>query len=119
MVRDRILENMETYLDGVESFDDARVILQEKLTELSESASDVICENGFDYSVSADLTVEYYPTKEYADITLPSGEYNSLRITIGEGKGQNWWCVVFPPLCLSAAEASFAEASAAVRPLTL
>ena len=65
-------------------------------------------ENGFDYSARAALTWEAYPTREYDTFTLPAGRYLSLRVTLGEGEGQNWWCVVFPPLCMAATTEEFA-----------
>lgn len=106
LVRDRILKETQALLEDAETFEDAKSTLEGSLGSLAECSAQTVAENGFDHTVSASLTVEYYPTKEYGDITLPAGEYNSLRITIGEGEGQNWWCVLFPPVCTGSASAS-------------
>ena len=63
-----------------------------------------------DYPVTAQLTDCWFPTKEYEGFALPAGSYTALRVTIGEGKGQNWWCVAFPPLCLGAASETVDQA---------
>ena len=67
-------------------------------------------EQGYDYPVTAQLTDCWFPTKEYEGFALPAGNYTALRVTIGEGKGQNWWCVAFPPLCLGAASETIDQA---------
>lgn len=64
-----------------------------------EIAKKVIVENGFDYDVSIEVGVSDFPTKQYGDISLPAGKYDALRVKIGNASGQNWWCVMFPPLC--------------------
>ena len=68
--------------------------LQPKLLE-----SDIILENGYNYDVKVGIDYSKFPTKQYSNVVLPAGEYKALRIIIGEGKGKNWWCVMFPPLC--------------------
>ena len=73
------------------------------LPELEETARAVITANGYDYGVRAELAETSFPTKEYDGFALPAGEYLALRVLIGEAAGQNWWCVVFPPLCTAAA----------------
>ena len=65
----------------------------------------MVLEHGYDYEVSVLLGEEEYPTRSYENCCFPSGTYVSLRICIGNAEGQNWWCVLFPPLCLSAASA--------------
>ena len=70
-------------------------------------------ERGCDYAVRAELTETWFPTKEYEDFALPAGEYTALRVVIGEGAGQNWWCVAFPPLCLGAASETVDQATQA------
>lgn len=69
-------------------------------SEMTESAKQVIEDHGYDYDVRLTLTREEYPTRVYEDVTMPAGEYCSLRIIIGEGAGENWWCVLFPPMCV-------------------
>ncbi len=82
----------------------SRKYIQENLTEIEDTAERIIRENGYDYSVRAELGVKWIPQKTYGNVIFPSGNYEALNITIGEGKGQNWWCVLFPPLCLIGAE---------------
>jgi len=82
----------------------SRKYIQENLTEIEATAERIVQENGYDYSVKAELGVKWIPQKTYGNVIFPSGNYEALNITIGEGKGQNWWCVLFPPLCLIGAE---------------
>ena len=79
----------------------------------AQAGQAVVNETGYDYQVTAELTNCWFPTKEYEGFALPAGNYNALRIVIGEGKGQNWWCVAFPPLCLGAASETVEEATQA------
>ena len=83
----------------------SRKYIQENLTEIEKTAEGVIQDNGYDYPVKAELGVRWIPQKNYGNVIFPSGNYEALNITIGDGKGQNWWCVLFPPLCLIGAEA--------------
>lgn len=99
-VRDAVLEYLEPKLRGVESAHDAREIIGAELKGIGQAAAAV----SEGRSVTVSLGEESYPTREYAAFTLPAGRYESLRVILGEGQGHNWWCVVFPPLCLSAAE---------------
>ena len=99
-VRDNVLEYLTPVLDKAESPEEAQRIINGELTSIKAAAE--ACAEG--RSVSVTLGQEYYPTREYEGFTLPAGQYQSLRIILGEGKGHNWWCVVFPPLCVSAAE---------------
>ncbi len=99
-VRDAVLEYLEPKLRGVESAHDAREIIGAELKGIGQAAAAV----SEGRSVTVSLGEESYPTREYAAFTLPAGRYESLRVILGEGQGHNWWCVVFPPLCLSAAQ---------------
>ncbi len=99
-VRDNVLEYLTPVLDKAESPEEAQRIINGELTSIKAAAE--ACAEG--RSVSVTLGQEYYPTREYEGFTLPAGQYQSLRVILGEGKGHNWWCVVFPPLCVSAAE---------------
>ncbi len=98
-VRDRLLCKYGELLRSGGSFEEAKAIITELLPEIEESAEEWISELGFDYRVNATLTDEWYETREYSDFALPAGYYTSLRVIIGEGEGQNWWCVMYPPLC--------------------
>ncbi|MCL2056427.1 MAG: stage II sporulation protein R [Oscillospiraceae bacterium] len=73
------------------------------LVRLEEAARREIRANGYDYPVKAELVNMFFPTRRYDDITVPAGRYNAVRLTIGEGGGENWWCVMYPPMCIPAA----------------
>lgn len=98
-VRDVIIENMKVMLEGSKDIGQTRNIIQNNLTAIEKIAEDEIRNNGKDYKVSVMLGNYVFPTRMYGDITLPSGNYEALRVVIGNGEGQNWWCVLFPPLC--------------------
>lgn len=108
-VRDKILEYVSELTKDCADINEAREKVSAKLPELSEIAEEVLSQNGFSYGAKAELSNEFFPTKDYTGFSLPSGEYNALRIHLGDSKGQNWWCVLFPPLCISAAEAETTE----------
>ena len=78
---------------------------------IRDEAKAVIESNGYTYPVSVSLEETYFTTRSYDDFTLPAGNYQALRVVIGEGKGHNWWCVMFPPLCISAASENEAQLS--------
>lgn len=106
-VRDEILDELDGILIGEKSKAEAVEIISANLDVLTETALAVIEREGFDYAVSISVGEENFPTRVYDTFSLPAGNYTSLRIEIGEAGGQNWWCVVFPPLCVSAAEEAF------------
>ena len=99
-VRDEILISGENLFKECNSVEEAINICSENLYFFEQVAQKCISENGFDYSVKATVDKEYFNTREYEKITLPSGIYNALKIEIGEAKGKNWWCVMFPAICL-------------------
>lgn len=99
-VRDEVLTAAGSILPGGASVEEAARILEENLSLLAAAGAEAVAREGYDYPVSARLEETWFPTKEYEDFSLPAGRYQALRIVIGEGEGQNWWCVVFPPLCL-------------------
>lgn len=80
--------------------DRTKEFIEKNLTELERKAGDILAESGYNYPVKAELGVDFIPQKTYGNITFPAGSYNALKITIGQGGGENWWCVLFPPLCL-------------------
>lgn len=98
-VRDGILEQAESLTAGITDRAEAEQILHDHLEELCAAGAAVVKAEGYDYSVHAQITDCYFPTREYTDFSLPAGWYRALRMEIGEGAGQNWWCVVYPPLC--------------------
>ena len=98
-VRDEIIDRMSIKFEGAESLDDAREILISSIEEVNNIAREVILEEGFDYDVNTMLSNENFPDKIYGDYIFPQGNYEAYRVIIGSGEGQNWWCVMFPPLC--------------------
>ena len=111
-VRDRILEETATLFKDCKTKDEAREAVESNLDKIREIAEQTVREAGYEYGVSVSLGEEEYPTKNYEECCFPAGEYLSLRVMIGEAEGENWWCVLFPPLCIDAAGESrevFAE----------
>lgn len=103
-VRDAVLNVMTNLTQECTTVDEAESVFNENKKNISETASEVVKENGADYNITVTLSNEYYPTREYAGITLPAGVYRSARILIGEAQGKNWWCILFPPLCTDTAK---------------
>lgn len=112
-VRDVVLERATAILEQSADRREAESRLRGQLLELERIAREEILASGYDYPVTAELQNTDFPAKEYDGFTLPAGEYLALRIMIGEGQGQNWWCVVFPPLCTAASADVPASALAA------
>ena len=98
-VRDLILERLGGRLEGAEAISSAVMISRELLSEIGELTDEFLREAGVDYGAVATLCEEWYETRDYGEFTLPRGYYTSLVITLGEGEGQNWWCILFPPMC--------------------
>ena len=104
-VRDRVLQVSAGMLDGVKDRGEAEKAVALHLEAIRAAAQDEVARQGYRYPVRAELTNMYFGTRQYGDDTLPAGMYDALRITIGSGGGHNWWCVLFPALCLPAAVA--------------
>lgn len=104
-VRDRILKESAGMLNGVKNRAEAEKVVAARLPQIQKTAQDEVYRRGYRYPVKAQMTNMYFNTREYGDVTIPAGMYDALRITIGTGNGHNWWCVLFPALCLPAAEA--------------
>ena len=102
-VRDEILKNYSERLKDAESIEEATSELSSLLEEIKKTCESVIECEGYDYNVDVIFEKEYYPERVYENSRFPAGNYLSLRIIIGEGEGKNWWCVLFPPLCLKTA----------------
>lgn len=111
VVRDRILETVSPLLTDVHDRDTAAAIVTANMPALQESAQETLESLGRTEQVVVTLTKENYPTRAYEGYTLPAGRYLSLRVIIGEGAGQNWWCVLFPSVCGRFATARIAEAT--------
>lgn len=103
-VRDSILSYLSDKLENITSRDDAIEIIGENLSEIEKTANERLEAEGSEHTASVVLCREKYPRKQYDEITLPAGEYLSLQIKIGNSEGKNWWCVLFPTICTSAAE---------------
>ena len=98
-VRDAIINYLKPKLINSNSINESENIIKNEYDNLEKIARDIIVENGYNYEVKVGIDYSTFPTKQYSSIVLPAGEYKALRIIIGEGKGKNWWCVMFPPLC--------------------
>jgi stage II sporulation protein R len=98
-VRDAIVEQMNQWVTGPQDIEDARAVIGSHLGELHVLVGEVIQRSGFTYEHKVELGVVPFPTKMYGSVVYPAGDYEALRVTIGSGEGQNWWCVLFPPLC--------------------
>lgn len=109
-VRDAVTEKTQTLLQNVNNRAEAEAVLRQSLPLLEDTAREALRQAGSADAVAVTLSEERYPTRQYESLAFPAGEYLSLRVMIGEAEGQNWWCVLFPPLCLSAASAQDTEA---------
>ena len=98
-IRDALLEYMNSICKNVNSKQEAISIANQNKNKFYEIARNIILESGYNYDVSIEIGNFSFPTKTYGDITLPHGFYDALRVKIGNAEGQNWWCVMFPPLC--------------------
>lgn len=104
-VRDGVLAVTAPLLENAETRDQAEALVRAHMADIQSAAEAVVAENGSEQAVTVMLDLEDYPTRNYESCAFPAGEYLSLRVCLGEAEGQNWWCVLFPPLCLSAATA--------------
>ncbi len=103
-VRDTVLKAGADIFDGSVNVENALEKLTPQLEKLELAAENTVKENGFDYDVSVTLSREFFTTRTYENVTLPAGKYLAVRVVIQKGEGQNWWCVMFPSLCLPAAK---------------
>ncbi|QUI21399.1 stage II sporulation protein R [Vallitalea pronyensis] len=98
-VRDAVLDKMTGILSESKNIEETRQLIYDHMDSMKDIASGIITDYGYAYSVNISLKLEQFPLKAYGDIILPPGKYEALLIEIGEAKGKNWWCVMFPPLC--------------------
>lgn len=99
LVRDAIIDSLNNELAAAKDINEAREILAANIDKVNETAEQVLLENGFQYGVATSLSKENFPDKVYGDCIFPQGNYEAYRIVLGNGKGHNWWCVMFPTLC--------------------
>lgn len=100
-VRDAVGCKISELANLSESAEETAEIVSQHSDEIIETAKDCIKKEGYEYSVRIEIGEFYFPTKHYTKMSLPAGDYEAVRIIIGEGLGENWWCVLFPPLCFS------------------
>lgn len=108
MLKNFILENSEDVIGG-KTLDEAISNAKNNRKEITEMCNEYLKSIGIDYKVVVSVVKEYFKTRVYDDFTLPAGKYNSLKIELGEAKGHNWWCIVFPSVCLSACTESISD----------
>ena len=100
LVRDAVLEEAARWYQGAGSMEEASSQLCTHLQSIAGAARQVLGEQGVGYSATAQMTEMYFPTRDYGDFRLPAGRYRTLRVTLGEGAGKNWWCVMYPAMCI-------------------
>lgn len=102
-VRDAVLVESQKVFENCKTEQEAVTQAKKHIDVFENTAKNVIVENGFDYSVRVEVAETWFETREYEEFSLPAGNYEALRVIIGEGEGKNWWCVMFPSVCLPAA----------------
>jgi len=99
IVKNVLVDQLSPYLRDAASIEDARKIISDRLEDIAQLARNTIAAQGFSYPVRVSLEECYFPLRLYGEYAFPPGNYEALQVEIGEAKGKNWWCVVFPPLC--------------------
>ena len=99
-IRDAVIDFMKPYFSNINTKKDALEILNSQKNNITNLAKKIATDNGYTYPVTVFIGNFYFPTKEYSEIILPEGYYDALKIELGDAKGQNWWCVMFPSLCI-------------------
>ena len=102
-VRDAILEASADWQEVAATPEEALALAKARLPHIQAVAQEVMAAEGYTYPVRAEVCRMYFTTRQYDTVTLPAGQYDAVRISIGEAEGQNWWCVMYPPLCVGAA----------------
>lgn len=103
LVRDNVLSFTQSLLKGVSGVDAAEKVIESHLGDIQRIANATLAESGCDYTAKAEVKVTEFPEKTYDSFALPGGKYLALRVLLGEARGKNWWCVVYPPLCTATA----------------
>lgn len=103
-VRDELLAGSDAFFEDGKTFYETEKNLEARMDSIQALAQRVVYENGYDYTVECALVNMEFDARKYQGFTMPAGNYDALRVTIGEAKGHNWWCVMYPPLCIPAAE---------------
>ena len=98
-VRDAVLQDLQPLMTQTKNKKESEQLLEERLKQVKETAESVVRSQGYEYPVSVSLEWELFPVRVYGDLTFPAGYYQGLKIQLGQAEGQNWWCVMYPPLC--------------------
>lgn len=104
VVRDAVLKCTEDMIINCKTVTEAREAIEQNKDKIQKVCEQTVFDSGYEYPVDIVLGIEKYPEKSYGSVTLPSGDYYSVRVMIGSAEGHNWWCVLFPPLCVGAAK---------------
>ncbi|HIQ96883.1 MAG TPA: stage II sporulation protein R [Candidatus Limivivens merdigallinarum] len=99
LVKDRVVEELQEAMVGVETLEESKAVVRQEMEHICDTAEAVLHEEGIEETVTVQLEKTYFPVKSYGDLIFPAGEYEALKIVLGEGEGKNWWCVLFPGLC--------------------
>lgn len=99
LVKDQVFAFISDLTANCDTNEQAFDIISQNIEQINELSAQIIAQNGYSYASVSTLSSEYYPQKSYDDFSLPAGYYTGLKIEIGQAEGQNWWCVLFPPLC--------------------
>ena len=99
-VRDAVVAYLQQDMLDSQNLSDAEAYVQDHLDKLKHVADSVLANNGLGYQSAVSVCIDEFPEKSYEDVTFPAGSYHAVRIVLGKGEGHNWWCVLFPPLCL-------------------
>ena len=110
-IRDAVLEYMEPTLKDAKSKEEALELLNNSKENIEKIAKKIAFDNNFNYDITVSIGNFYFPTKEYSNFILPNGFYDALQIKIGKAAGQNWWCVMFPSLCITEQSCNFTNSS--------
>ena len=106
-LRDYMLSTFSDVFGNCDSFSQSVAVANERRAEIEEKANEFVHSKGYSYNVKCEVAKTYFTTRKYENVTLPAGEYTAVRLLIGNAEGRNWWCVMFPPLCLPAASGEF------------
>lgn len=98
-IRDKVIEKYSSFLKETQKKEDAEKVIKEKLADIEKDVNIWLIQEGVDYKATVSLSYSDFPAKDYGKVKLPSGTYKALKIVLGSGKGENWWCIMFPPLC--------------------
>ena len=102
-----MLTTFSDVFGGCDSFSQSVAVANERRAEIEKKANEFVHSKGYSYNVKCEVAKTYFTTRKYENVTLPAGEYTAVRLLIGNAEGRNWWCVMFPPLCLPAASGEF------------